>query len=55
MVWVASVNNAGKGTDAVRLHFDVLPKSPAGRKTPSVPAALVPFDLCIPVQTGDEI
>ena len=55
MVWVVPVNNAGKGTDVIRLRFDVLPKSRSSHGTAIMAADLVPFDLCIPVQTGDEI
>ena len=50
--WRAPVNNAGKGTDAVRLHLDVYPKPMHGKIMLNAP---VPFDLVVPVQTGDEI
>ena len=52
MVWVVPVNGAGKGTDAISIHLDVLPKAKTGRQLPGAP---IPFDLCVPVQTGDEI
>ena len=52
MIWIVPVNNAGKGTDAVRLHFDVIPREKAGRLAPGT---TVPFDLVVPIQTGDEI
>jgi hypothetical protein len=53
VVWVAPVNNAGKGTDAIRVHLDIAPKP---RKTAGGRhAAQIPFDLVVPVQTGDEI
>jgi hypothetical protein len=54
MVWVAPVNNAGKGTDVVRIHLDVAPIREA-RKGVSSHLAPIPFDICVPVQTGDEI
>lgn len=55
MVWVASVNNAGKGTDAIRLHLDVWPKAAPDQHGTAIMGSPVPFDLCVPVQTGDEI
>ncbi|HZO91647.1 MAG TPA: hypothetical protein VFB38_25215 [Chthonomonadaceae bacterium] len=48
-VWVAPVNGAGHGTDVIRLHFDVLPAKAASSTQP------VPFDIMVPVQTGDEV
>ncbi len=48
-VWVAPVNGAGRGTDAVHLHFDVMPTV----HTPSTKP--VPFDITLPVETGDEV
>jgi hypothetical protein len=49
MVWVAPVDGAGHGTDAVRLRFDVLPAVHTPATKP------IPFDVTIPVQTGDEV
>ena len=51
-VWVVPVQNAGKGTDAIRLHFEVQPKERPDRISASAP---VPFDLVAPVQTGEKI
>jgi len=52
MIWVAPVNNAGKGTDVMRIHLDVAPSPKKGRITSGMP---IPFDLLVPIQTGDEI
>lgn len=54
IVWIAPVNGAGRGTDAVHLHFDVLPTPPKGTHADS-PAAAIPFDLTIRVQSDDEV
>ncbi len=52
IVWSAPVTGAGKGTDVIRVHLDVRPdsKDPQGRTRPAIP-----YDLLVPVQTGDEI
>ncbi len=52
MVWVVPVQNAGKGTDAMRLNINVLPKERSGQ---TEPPASIPIDLVVPVQSGDEI
>ncbi len=54
-VWNVPVNSAGKGTDVVRVHFDVSPSALPGRRAPAALRESVPFDLVVPVQTGDEI
>lgn len=51
-VWVAPLNGAGRGTDVIKLHFDVVP-NPHGKG--GAPVRSIPFDLLLPVQTGDEI
>lgn len=51
-VWVASVNGAGKGTDVIRLHCDILPTQSASNA--GKPAATVPFDLLLPVEINNE-
>jgi hypothetical protein len=53
MVWRAPVIGAGKGTDVIRVHLDVRPRAQSGHSAPA--SETVPFDLCVPVQTGDEI
>jgi len=53
LIWTAPVIGAGKGTDVVRIHIDVLPTPQPGQHPSAL--KLVPFDLCVPVQTGDEI
>jgi hypothetical protein len=54
-VWVARVSSAGKGTDAVRLHLDVAPKPRIDAHGTLISPVPVPFELTIPIQTGDEI
>lgn len=49
-VWMAPVNGAGYGTDAVRLRFRVTPMHPPGNR----PAPVL-FDLTVPVQAGGEL
>lgn len=42
IVWVASVNSAGRGTDVVKIHLDVLRRN----------ASPAPFDLLLPVDVS---
>ncbi|HLJ57921.1 MAG TPA: hypothetical protein VKT77_22980 [Chthonomonadaceae bacterium] len=51
MTWRAPVQNAGKGTDVVRFHFEVLPK-PAREGVFTSPP--IPFDMDVRVQSVDE-
>jgi hypothetical protein len=53
--WVAPVTGAGRGTDVIRLRFDVRPASPKGARPHSSPPPAIPFTLTVPVQTGDTI
>ncbi len=52
ILWRVPVTGAGKSTDVIRVHLDVRPdsKDSAGQPLPAIP-----YDLLIPVQTGDEI
>ncbi len=52
-VWVAPVNGGGRGTDSVRIHLDIRPYDKGGKSVELKPT--IPFDLIVPVQTGDEI
>ena len=51
VIWVASINGAGKGTDVIWLHCDILPIQPAASAS-TPPATAVPFDLLLPVETS---
>ena len=55
ILWSVQVSNAGKGTDVLRLRFGVRPtRSAASSASDTLPEA-APFDLLLPVQTGNEI
>ncbi|HLK59957.1 MAG TPA: hypothetical protein VKU00_25575, partial [Chthonomonadaceae bacterium] len=54
IIWSVGVNGAGRGTDVIRLQFAVRPTASAAAAA-DTPQNLVPFDLLVPVQTGNEI
>ena len=54
-VWRVRVNNAGKGTDAVRFQCNVRPAPLADPNASDSLPEPVSFDIIVPVQNGNEI